>query len=81
MALRLSQEARMLVIPGRVARNSARLRHGRQVLAVLDWGRKIDYTVRIWRERKQYIVHAMALDVSTARWKRSLRDESDEWDG
>jgi hypothetical protein len=79
----------MLVIPGRVARNSAGQEfcgaaawwHGRQVLAVLDWGRKIDYTVRIWRERKQYIVHAMPLDVSTASWKRSLRDGSDEWDG
>ena len=50
-------------------------------MAVLDWGRKVDYTVRIWRERKQYIVHAVPLDVSTAPWKRSLRDGADEWDG
>ena len=27
---------------------------------------KIDYTVQIWREGKQYIAHAMPLDVASA---------------
>ena len=27
---------------------------------------KIDYTVQVWREGKQYIAHAMPLDVASA---------------
>ena len=29
-------------------------------------GVKIDYTVQVWREGKQYIAHAMPLDVASA---------------
>src|SRR5207237_4762472 len=39
---------------------------GQGVYAYVGKIMKIDYTVQIWREGKQYIAHAMPLDVASS---------------